>query len=55
MTAPLTYSKAQKINETPSPLAGFIDTVQMNQNLEAAFMRYTDVNQKDTNGFTALY
>ena len=55
MTAPLTYSKTQKINVTPSPLAGFIDTVQMNQNLEASFMRYTDVNQKDSHGFTALY
>ena len=55
MTAPLTYSKAQKTNVTPSPLAGFIDTVQMNQNLEASFMRYTDVNQKDSHGFTALY
>ena len=58
MTAPLTHTnivKIVKINTQPSPLAGFIDTVKMNNNLEGSFMHYTDVNQKDAYGFTALY
>ena len=52
MTAPLIHLGRK---ESATPLTGFIDTVQMNQNLEASFMRSIDVNQKDIHGFTALY
>lgn len=55
MTAPLRHIQTNKNKTMPLPLTGFIDTVRMNGNLEASFMRYTDVNQKDSHGFTALY
>ncbi len=55
MTAPLIHTTLAKIDTKHSPITGFIDTVQMNQNLKASFMCYIDVNQKDSYGFTALY
>jgi len=55
MTAPLRQTYTREIKAVPLPLTGLIDTVRMNGNLEASFMRYTDVNQKDSHGFTALY
>ena len=55
MTAPLYHATIQKIPKPSLPLVGFMQTVQLNRNLDPSFMRYTDVNQKDANGFTALY
>ncbi len=55
MTAPLRRTQIRETKAIPSPLTGLIETVRINNNLEASFMYYTNINQKDSHGFTALY
>jgi len=53
MTAPLRKNTLPYY--TNEPLAEFMQTVQLNYNLQQTFMPWADVHQKDILGFTALY
>ena len=50
MTAPL-----NRIQSISYRMAGFVQTVQINDNLDARFLRGVDVNQKDYLGCTAMH
>lgn len=53
MTAPLTY-RALYINEQ-RPITDFMQTVQLNYELDEMLIRLADIHQRDGSGFTALY
>ena len=53
MTAPLNYSKSY-INEQ-NLITDFMQTVQLNYNLDTNLTRLANVHQRDASGFNALY
>ncbi len=53
MTAPLNYNRTY-INEQKL-ITDFMQTVQLNYDLDNILIRLADVHQKDESGFTALY
>lgn len=53
MTAPLNYSSSY-INEQ-SLITDFMQTVQLNYDLDKNLIRLADVHQRDASGFNALY
>ena len=53
MTAPLNY-RSSYINEQ-SLITDFMQTVQLNYDLDKMLIRLADVHQRDVSGFNALY
>lgn len=53
MTAPLNNNMQN--GQQGTLLTDFIQTVQLNQNLDSSLVKFADINQKDTFEHTALY